>query len=696
MEINLVPISNNDMVRYLLNLIRYDIPILMAGKSSIGKSYTILSLAEKWGMPNAVLYVGSEKADNIEGLPKLIDEQSEKKENVLTYYKPYWYPKSRLIQDAVKRGYVVFNNKIQNNFANPSSNSLPFKTVMGLLFSIRGMKFPSNSTTGVFNFVDNSGYITDTPNVICNGGIELQREIVPLGAEPLEYTNELYDLSLFLSTLVGLGNYWLILDELDKVQEEEADKFAPMLHIVRERRLKTYNMREINDGKGTDVSMNVRSDSYVPIYEMIKDAIDNNKSVLDTRIIAISNKTNNIIDISDALFKRFVQVIIGDVLVLDNVEQKLADIRACLSKLETKIGGQQGDLEVGKLQEINLQWQFGFLPRILNNRDTEGNFIRKNYLEKVSSALTIADDDARKTRIEELGKGTVLYKLCQDNFDAGMSVKDADNNEEYIPDAVMSCLASQFSLFKEQKVESTNPLDIIKDIQNQGFTDDKDIAMEVYNHLINKYKLVPQNGRYIEMENLIKYAYDFIRYTAYADGFSEDKITKNVKYNPLSVNEYLIPVVIKFILKAITKDEMLSFEDKDRLMSEHAKLWSDFTLPDYIETLKGNPDLTKDLFYGGEDSLWGSADLNADDFQSSFVNSFNTANIELFEDFIKEYMQMTDAKQEEFKDFIDYIKKYRASDIKAIKDRQKEGLLKAKKAQEVTQLVKKYKQLFDV
>ena len=76
-----VSLSDKDMIRYILTFIRYDIPILMAGKSSIGKSYTILEFAKQWGMPNSVLYVGSEKADNIEGLPKLVDTLSEKKEN---------------------------------------------------------------------------------------------------------------------------------------------------------------------------------------------------------------------------------------------------------------------------------------------------------------------------------------------------------------------------------------------------------------------------------------------------------------------------------------------------------------------------------------------------------------------------------------------------------------------------------------
>lgn len=698
MKITIVPLSNNDMIRYIINLIRYDIPILMAGKSSIGKSFTILKLAEQWGMPNSVLYVGSEKADNIEGLPKLIDPKAEEKENVLTYYKPYWFPTQRLIQNAVKRGYDVFNQKIRPNFASPDFNNLPYSVVMGLLYALRPQKFLSNETSATFDLVDKSGFIVEGDNKICNGNVTLTRELVPLDAESsLGYQNELHDLCLFLCTLAGLGNYWLILDELDKVQQEEADKFAPMLHIVRERRLKVYNMREFNEGRGADVANNVVKGSYVPIYNMIEDALMNDKSVLDTRIISISNKTDNIIDISDALFKRFVQVVIGDILVLDQVESKLSEIRQCLSAIETKIGGSQGDLTVGKLEEINLQWQFGFLPRILNNNDIEGNFIRKNYLEKVLPALNMPDENARKQRINELGKLTALYKLCVDNFTEEVTIKDIDGNKQSIPDLVMDCLKEQFSSLKQaEQVETRNPMDIIKEFQKKGF-DDKDTALAVYDFLMDKYKLIPSGeSRYIEMENLIRYAFDFIRYTAYADGYDDSKIANAVEYNPLSINAYLIPLMIKFTLKIATKDEIISFDDRDRLLSAHAQLWSNFAIPEHMDKIKGDPDLTQQLFYGGDDSLWGSADLNADDFQNSFVNKFNTANIELFEDFIKEYVSdnMTDAKRDEFTDFIEYIKKYRLDDVKQIMNRQVDVLKKTGKSSDVVNLKKKYIKLF--
>ena len=59
-----------------LQLIRYDIPVLILGKSSIGKSYTLIDITKKWHIPHQLLYIGSEKSENIEGIPKLTDRPS--------------------------------------------------------------------------------------------------------------------------------------------------------------------------------------------------------------------------------------------------------------------------------------------------------------------------------------------------------------------------------------------------------------------------------------------------------------------------------------------------------------------------------------------------------------------------------------------------------------------------------------------
>lgn len=709
-----VKVSKENMILYLLNLIRYDIPILMAGKSSIGKSYTMLALAKQWGLPNSVLYVGSEKADNIEGLPKLVqtDLQASTSESVLEYFKPYWYPKTNLIQDAVQRGQDIFDNKIIPNLLDKSkSESLPYETVMGLLFAIMsidiaGLGFKGKEKEFDFDFVDTTKFIYPDNDAVqlLSKPITLTRELVEKGEDALKYRNELYELSIYLCTLVGLGNYWLILDELDKVDESEADKFAPMLHIVRERRLKNYSLRELNDGKGADVAMNVVGNSYRKIYNTIKLSLSLNQSVLDTRIIAVSNKTDNIISISDALFKRFVQVVISDILVLKPISEKLNAIRECLLKIETKIENEtQGALTLGYLEEINLQWQFGFLPSILNNQDTAGNFIRSNYLATIADAIMITDEQKRNEAILRLRQNTLLYKLCVDNFSEDITLievdKDGNEDKVTIPDLVMNCLAGQIVSFKDtdEKEVTLNPLDLINEIQAKGF-DDKDTALEIYDLLLEKYSKITTDkedeSRRLEISSLINYAYSFISHTAYSDGYSEEKIKDKVPYTPLEINKYLIPIIIKLTLKVITKDEIISIDDKDKLLSEHAKLWDEFAIPEHITILKGDPELTNKLFYSGEDSLWGSSDLNADDFQKSFVNSYNSANIELFEEFILAYLDMDADKRKEFADFIDYVKKYRIEDVKEIKTRLQMGLQKAKKVPEAQVLSRKFLDAF--
>ena len=204
------------------------------------------------------------------------------------------------------------------------------------------------------------------------------------------------------------------------------------------------------------------------------------------------------------------------------------------------------------------------------------------------------------------------------------------------------------------------------------------------------------------MERLVDYAFSFISHTAYADGYSEEKIKNSVPYSPLEINKYLIPLMIKFTLKVITKDEILSpdvyisFDDKDALLSRHAELWDKFAIPEHIDKIKGDPDLTNKLFYGGEDSLWGSSDLNADDFQKSFVNSYNSANAELFDEFIEAYLDMDNDKKTEFSDFIEYIKKYRLADIEDLKRRQVDGLKVRGEISKVPALTKKYRDAFGV
>ena len=93
-------------LKTILQLVRYDIPVLIVGKSSIGKSYTIIELTKKWKITNSLLYIGSEKVENIEGLAKLISsdyESGEAGSDILKFLKPYWFPNTKTITEQVYR-----------------------------------------------------------------------------------------------------------------------------------------------------------------------------------------------------------------------------------------------------------------------------------------------------------------------------------------------------------------------------------------------------------------------------------------------------------------------------------------------------------------------------------------------------------------------------------------------------------------
>ena len=56
----------------------------------------------------------------------------------------------------------------------------------------------------------------------------LEKDATPV--EPNDnsyYKDDLKDFGAYLRTVLGYGNYWLILDEIDKVESHDKDKFAP-------------------------------------------------------------------------------------------------------------------------------------------------------------------------------------------------------------------------------------------------------------------------------------------------------------------------------------------------------------------------------------------------------------------------------------------------------------------------------------
>ena len=431
--------GGKDTIDSALQLIRYDIPVLILGKSSIGKSYTLIDITKKWKIPHQLLYIGSEKSENIEGIPKLTDRGTNadgKEKDALEYLQPYWFPNSETITASVKNGQDVFDRFVGNG-GEPyweakltKGFSVNYVNLESILNGLSNLDW-DNSMLQSDNMYRQDAILKDYDWI--KGKREDARVLNPTRPFPLvkdgdkvgendgSYRkDDLADMLAYVRTVLGYGNYWLILDEIDKVLDEDHDKFAPLLHIVRERTLKSFTMIKINGGKGLGIPL---SDSFKEgkYKNMIKDVnllLKSGESVLDTRVMAIANKTENI---EEALFRRFVQIIAEEVMIWreDAFSEEQTAIETCLSSVKDKMfydyGIDSGSLVplpalYQRLDEINLQWQYNFFPKMLNDIDVQGNYFRTNAIELHGASVEEGKDWDNEKEF------SAFYNLLKNNF----------------------------------------------------------------------------------------------------------------------------------------------------------------------------------------------------------------------------------------------------------------------------------------
>lgn len=450
--------SGEDTIKEILQLVRYDIPILIVGKSSIGKSYTVIDVTKKWRIPNQILYIGSEKAENIEGIPKITQRKEEKEQ--LEYLQPYWFPNGAVITKSVANGYELYKKfiktwkpsggiatssvtkKYETNFDNLMAilNALSYVKVTNEYLQPNGnyeldIRLVSKSddndkskdvtlTEKPFKFiVEPEKVVQETP--VAKGKDETTKRNPTVLDE--YHRDDLRDLSIFLTTALGWGNYWLILDEIDKVDALDKDKFAPLLHIVRERTLKNFRMVEINNGEGLGIPLSLKNGGYEGIIKKIALDLENNQSVLDTRVLAVANESKNIDQNNDALFRRFVQIIVEEVMIWRKSQISLEQdrISQCIGGLDDKLGDSTliEDRLLARLSDVNLQWKYNFLPKILNQTDLH-NFFVNNYIE------TMAEAGSEGLAMQ----ATALYKVLKDNYSSVAGVN--------IPTELFGCLGA--------------------------------------------------------------------------------------------------------------------------------------------------------------------------------------------------------------------------------------------------------------
>jgi len=435
--------TGEEILKTILQLVRYDIPPLIVGKSSIGKSYTIIELTKRWRMPNDILYIGSEKPENIEGLAKLIDSgYGGEGEEILKFLKPYWFPNNTTISKQVENGRDIFK-KFKSSWSNQSVKyGYTYNCLHLMLIALMDVKFPEDATEISVKLEDTArSYLSDQsePQTLNQKPFKFIRTQVTKKQNEtnIESTlppsqagvDEVRDLCMYLTTVLGYGNYWLILDELDKVDKYSQDKYAPLLHIVRERTLKNWTIQPINDKESLNIPMSVEGGYYTGIAENIDKQIAAGLPLLDTRVLGIGNAST---EIEEALFRRFVQIIMEDTMSLYPSEDFTTNIKNCVAQNFPKRNLLDMALlkKLGFLDDVNLAWQYSFLPKIFNQGDKGSNYFYKDFKRYYNDLGRRYQNEKDRQKMMETGElldKTAIGKIFNNNFTGGGQVgKDPD------------------------------------------------------------------------------------------------------------------------------------------------------------------------------------------------------------------------------------------------------------------------------
>jgi hypothetical protein len=613
-EQNVIIIDGKTTIDSALQLIRYDIPCLILGKSSIGKSYTLIKITERWHIPNQLLYVGSEKAENIEGIPKLTDRGQTKEgkdKEIMEYLQPFWFPNPDTITKSVMNGRAVFERFVKSAWDVDTLKKFTpnYMNLHSLLNGLENLEFTITDLNQSSKMYEMDATLKDENFLVSSptGMVKKPRVLNPKklftlkkDATPVEandgayYRNDLADFCAYVRTVLGYGNYWLILDEIDKVLDHDQDKFAPLLHIVRERTLKNFTMIDINEGKGLGIPLgdSFKEGGYANMIADVNRLLDSGESVLDTRVMAIANKTKNI---ETALFRRFCQLIADDILIWREQDQTTDETRIaqCLTKIKDEMveAGEEGgtllidDDLVQYIDEVNLQWEYNFLPKMLNKYDLQGNYFRENAMVNYEKTEDMGWDwlDIRQT--------TAFFNLLENNFYA----------EKYkIPNNLYDCLqpdlldlATEASIGRKSKEEEVKGIAGIFDEKIKEFGGDLSLAArDIANSVQEKYPYKVQKST--DKLNLL------VLWTEKVLEYMEACVYANpTKVAPLDIAKYLIPQLTKVFFGALGADKETLADNAASLIQKWQDWWQGVLSVDSTFEYDCDKDTTQEVFYGG-------------------------------------------------------------------------------------------------
>ena len=615
--------SGEDTIKTALQLIRYNIPVLILGKSSIGKSYTLIDITKKWNIPHQLLYIGSEKSENIEGIPKITERKTDKE--ILEYLQPYWFPNAKVINQSVANGRKVFENFTKNFWDNKAlpkfqPNYMNLNSMLNGLSNVNWNDVQLDPKTNTYTqeiilkdyewmeYADEERVLNRRAFEVVKEGETIREDGTVDPNDDSYKRDDIADFCAYLRTVMGYGNYWLILDEIDKVLEEDQDKFAPLLHIVRERTLKNFKMVDVNNGEGIGIplSKSFVDGKYANIIRDVNEQLDAGESVLDTRVMAIANQTKNI---EDALFRRFVQLIAEKVMIWRPQDHSDKQTRVVTCLEEVKADMQDAGIESGYLRmnqakvqhldEVNLQWQYNFFPAILNDTDNEGNFFRQNI-----NALFSKDSERSESNWMNERKFTAFWQILENNF----LVRHEDFS---LPEALWGCLSplildAQTSEGLSKKTKEEKILGTVGILQEKINEFGGDLDLVTADIVMNLRSIYPTttvaeedklNALYAWTDRVIEYLHASI-YSG----------TDDVK--PMEIAGYLIPALTNVFYTEIANDKNFISDNMVAITEKFQGFFKQVVTDDPAFSVDCDKETTQVALYGGTPAEIEAADIN--------------------------------------------------------------------------------------
>ena len=385
--------------------------------------------------------------------------------------------------------------------------------------------------------------------------------------------DDVRDMCIYLCTLLGYGNYWLILDELDKVDENEKDKYAPLLHIVRERTLKNWTMKEISDKEGLNIPLSISNEYYEGVASSIAEQISKGLPLLDCRVVGIANASD---EIEEALFRRFAQVIMDSPMSLYPPTKEAGIIKKCVKDAfgeEQNLNDAELQAKLEFLKDVNLQWQYGFFPKLLNQTDRLGNFFSVDFMNYYNSLASNYPNpvDLEQNVIKGALTKTAIGKLYRDNFLNPNNEEELTNLKRFFLCFITQLFPDNNLIGKDDDSVGGGEMSPLQETREYIESQVQELGVEkAFRQFARDMRedFIETEGTITKISSWVKSTLDFIK---------ASNLNNKGKYDQIpEVGGRMIPFVYQTIVSNLANDKSLDRDNFDQQMRIVYEFFTDF------------------------------------------------------------------------------------------------------------------------